>query len=114
MKLEVSDAVFSQNAASYLRHINTPNMAADILQIVKAHGKEKLNYYGYLCAHRACSELWSVLTCIVYIDSAGTVLGTTFATMYPDKIERMVLDGVVDAEQWYTGESLYYTLIVRG
>ena len=52
--------------------------------------------------------------CSVSIDSAGTLLGTTFATMYPDKIERMVLDGVVDAEQWYTGGPLDYSLIVRG
>ena len=113
-KGEVSDVIFGQNAASYLRHINTPNMAADMLQIVKAHGREKLNYYGYSCVSRSCDELWSVLTCIVSVDSAGTILGTTFATMYPDKIERMVLDGVVDAEQWYTGGPLDYSLIVRG
>ncbi|KZV71960.1 alpha/beta-hydrolase [Peniophora sp. CONT] len=81
-KGEVTNAIFGQNAASYLRHINTPNTAADMLQIVQAYGQEKITYYG---------------------TSYGTALGATFASTYPDKIERMVLDGVVDAEAYYAG-----------
>ncbi|KZV71961.1 hypothetical protein PENSPDRAFT_576805, partial [Peniophora sp. CONT] len=78
----VTNAIFGQNAASYLRNINTPNTATDMLQIVQAYGQEKITYYG---------------------TSYGTALGTTFATMYPDKIERMILDGVFDAEAYYAG-----------
>ncbi|KAF8464238.1 Alpha/Beta hydrolase protein [Kalaharituber pfeilii] len=33
--------------------------------------------------------------------SYGTLLGMTFGKMFPDKVERMVLDGVVDALDYY-------------
>jgi hypothetical protein len=35
--------------------------------------------------------------------SYGTLLGSTFATLFPDRVGRMILDGVVDAEKYYTG-----------
>lgn len=35
--------------------------------------------------------------------SYGTVIGATIATLYPDRINRMVLDGVVDTEDYYEG-----------
>ena len=45
-------------------------------------GAEKLIYWGF---------------------SYGTVIGATFALRYPDQVERMVLDGVVDAQDYYNG-----------
>jgi pimeloyl-ACP methyl ester carboxylesterase len=38
-----------------------------------------------------------------YGASYGTILGSTFAALYPSKVRRMVLDGVVDVKQWYSG-----------
>ncbi|KAF9040652.1 Alpha/Beta hydrolase protein [Panaeolus papilionaceus] len=64
-----------------LRYINTDQTARDMLSIVRAHGREKLQYWGF---------------------SYGTALGATFAAMFPDNVERLVLDGVVDVDDYYT------------
>ncbi|KAF5372034.1 hypothetical protein D9615_008127 [Tricholomella constricta] len=72
-----------------LAHINTDQTANDMLSIVRAHGKEKLLYWGF---------------------SYGSVLGATFASMFPDKVERIVIDGVVDIENYY--QSLWSTNLI--
>ncbi|KAG2014271.1 hypothetical protein CC2G_011104 [Coprinopsis cinerea AmutBmut pab1-1] len=71
-----------EEEGGYLEYINTPNTARDMLRIVRAFGREKIQYWGF---------------------SYGTVLGATFAAMFPENVERMVLDGVVDIENWYNG-----------
>lgn len=38
--------------------------------------------------------------------SYGTVLGMTYATLFADQVKRMVLDGVVNASAWYSGNSV--------
>ncbi|KAL4797992.1 Alpha/Beta hydrolase protein [Aspergillus venezuelensis] len=70
--------------------ISTPAVARDMLAFMEAEQRRlrrpmheaKLNYYGI---------------------SYGTVLGTTFAHLFPDNVGRMVLDGVADAEDIYNG-----------
>ncbi|KAK0202247.1 TAP-like protein-domain-containing protein [Desarmillaria ectypa] len=66
-----------------LNYISTDNVARDMLRINEAAGQEKLQYWGF---------------------SYGTVLGSTFAAMFPDKVERIVLDGVLDMDGYYSGD----------
>ncbi|KAK1779510.1 Alpha/Beta hydrolase protein [Copromyces sp. CBS 386.78] len=70
-----------------LEHSSTAYHARDLLAILEAMGEEKLKYWGF---------------------SYGTVLGGTFAAMYPDRVGRMVNDGNVDYEEWYNGTYLNF------
>ncbi|KAF9457253.1 TAP-like protein-domain-containing protein [Collybia nuda] len=77
---KVINGLAGERLLNLLPHINTDQTARDMLRITEAHGNEKLQYWGF---------------------SYGTVLGATFAAMFPDKIERMIIDGVVDVENYY-------------
>lgn len=59
----------------HLRYLNTPQTAADMNDILAAIGQDEMNYYG---------------------TSYGTILGTTYAQLFPEKVNRMVIDGVVN------------------
>lgn len=60
--------------------INTPQTAADMNSIMDALGQDGLYYIGY---------------------SYGTALGATYATLFPNRTERVVIDGVLDNFVWY-------------
>ncbi|VUC33981.1 unnamed protein product, partial [Clonostachys rosea] len=72
------------------KYENTPAVARDMLAFAElshaAKGKPK-----------ADAKLWFVGF------SYGGVLGTTFAAMFPERIGRFILDGVVDGEDYYGG-----------
>ncbi|KZW01575.1 alpha/beta-hydrolase [Exidia glandulosa HHB12029] len=63
------------------RFMDTASVATDMLNIVEKLGQDKLHYYGV---------------------SYGTLLGQYFAAIYPHKVGRMILDGVVDGVAWQT------------
>ncbi|EJC98519.1 uncharacterized protein FOMMEDRAFT_171120 [Fomitiporia mediterranea MF3/22] len=71
-----------ERAVDVAKTVSTPTVARDMLSIVEAAGQEKIQYWGI---------------------SYGTVLGATFAAMFPDKVGRLVIDGVVDSEEYYKG-----------
>ncbi|KAI4721962.1 hypothetical protein E4T48_01897 [Aureobasidium sp. EXF-10727] len=65
---------------SQKQHYYRPAMQQQLPNILSYEpGKEKLQYWGF---------------------SYGTYLGSTFAAMYPDRVHRIILDGVVDAENY--------------
>jgi pimeloyl-ACP methyl ester carboxylesterase len=64
-----------------LDHMRTTDNVNDMESIRKALGAEQINYYGF---------------------SYGTYLGQVYATLHPDRVRRMVFDGVVTPEDaWY-------------
>ncbi|THY63372.1 hypothetical protein D6C98_01206 [Aureobasidium pullulans] len=87
-------------------HVNTSPVARDMLEIIERHaewvskqvssetspgvaerlryikGEPKIKYWG---------------------NSYGTIIGQTFASMFPDRIDRMVLDGVCNAHDYFFG-----------
>jgi pimeloyl-ACP methyl ester carboxylesterase len=78
------------NVNDTAKYIGTVAVAQDMIRYIELaaedRGREpseaKLNYYGL---------------------SYGTVLGATFASLYPKRIHRMLLDGVVDSVDYYAG-----------
>ncbi len=65
-----------QNGA-ILRHMRTTDSVADMEAIRVALGAERINYLGF---------------------SYGTYLGQVYATLHPDRVDRMILDSNVDPE----------------
>lgn len=69
------DAACKQNTGSVLAHLDTVSAAKDMDVIRAVLKNDKLNYLGF---------------------SYGTFLGTTYATLFPEKVGRFVLDGAID------------------
>lgn len=61
-----------RNAGEIIKYVSTTSVARDMLEIMKQEGHEMLNYWGI---------------------SYGTVLGGIFASMYPDRVGRLIGDG---------------------
>ncbi|KAI1171946.1 Alpha/Beta hydrolase protein [Nemania sp. FL0916] len=79
------------NAAKNESHgyyVTTPAVAHDLVSFIEAEAK---------AAGQSPSDakLWC------YGVSYGTVVGATFASMFPSRVGRMVLDGLVNSEQYY-------------
>ncbi|KAG9199601.1 hypothetical protein G6514_008363 [Epicoccum nigrum] len=69
-------------------YIGTSFVARDMLSIIDALGEDKLQYWGI---------------------SYGTVLGQTFAGMFPDRVGRIVLDSTVRFDDYHSGQWITVT-----
>ena len=70
-----------KTAGRLLGHLKTTDNVADMDAIRQALGSAQINYYGF---------------------SYGTYLGQVYATTYPSRVRRMVLDSNVDPRRvWY-------------
>ncbi|KAJ4990883.1 hypothetical protein SVAN01_03672 [Stagonosporopsis vannaccii] len=80
----------SQKLSQDVKYINTPAVAYDMLHYIElaaaSRGEDsrtaKLNFFGV---------------------SYGSILGTTFAQLFPDRVGKMVIDGVMDPADYYDG-----------
>ncbi|MEU4694410.1 alpha/beta hydrolase [Actinoplanes sp. NPDC023714] len=74
-------AACAKAGGELLDHLRTEDTVRDIDLIRSALGADKINFYGF---------------------SYGTYLGQVYATLFPERVRRMVLDGVVDPGRvWY-------------
>jgi pimeloyl-ACP methyl ester carboxylesterase len=67
-----------RNAGPLLEHMSTLNVAKDLDQLRQAVGDSKLSYIGY---------------------SYGTLIGATYANLFPGKVRAVIIDGNVDPDQ---------------
>jgi pimeloyl-ACP methyl ester carboxylesterase len=74
-----------ENTGDLLGHVDTSSAAKDMDIIRAVLGSDRLNYLGF---------------------SYGTLLGTTYATYFPENVGRFVLDGVVDPTSTSSEDSL--------
>jgi pimeloyl-ACP methyl ester carboxylesterase len=66
----------------HAKYVNTPQTAADMNNILDALGQRDMIYWGF---------------------SYGTLLGQTYAGLYPERAKRVIIDGVVNQWQRYEG-----------
>ena len=76
------DASCAQRGGKIGDHMSTANVARDLDMLRQAVGDAKLNYAGV---------------------SYGTMLGQTYANMFPGNVRAMIIDGVLDPIAWTTG-----------
>lgn len=84
-----NDAVKNNSPHGYF--VTTPAVARDLLTFVEAEAE-------IIGQPPSDAKLWG------YAVSYGTVVGSTFASMFPERIGRLVLDGVMNAEQYYAND----------
>ena len=72
---EFADGCLAKNGADVLRHVSTQDAARDIEQLRRALGETTISYFGF---------------------SYGTLLGATFADLFPTSVRAAVLDGALD------------------
>jgi len=85
-----------RRSGALLRHVSSADTARDLNVLRRAVGDAKLTYLGF---------------------SYGTVIGATYANLFPDKVRAMVLDGTLDfvgnATGHYPGQGAAFPVDVR-
>ncbi|KAI1780359.1 Alpha/Beta hydrolase protein [Hypoxylon cercidicola] len=72
----------AETMGEYGKYFNTPQTAADMNSILDAVGQDDMVYWGF---------------------SYGTILGQTYAGLFPERSKRVIIDGVVNQFDWYQG-----------
>lgn len=72
------------NAGRIIDHMASADVARDLDLLRRLVGDQRLNYVGF---------------------SYGSILGQTYANMFPDRVGALVIDGVLDPVAWSTGQA---------
>ncbi|KAF1986796.1 hypothetical protein K402DRAFT_393421 [Aulographum hederae CBS 113979] len=108
------------------KHMNTPVVVRDMVEIAERFGEWRENEAKkmleeveeedfpekspdqYSAADAYQKALWKKgrEEILYWGFSYGTLLGATLSAMYPERVKRVVLDGVCDAEDYYEGKWL--------
>ncbi|MFP5370295.1 MAG: alpha/beta hydrolase, partial [Actinomycetes bacterium] len=86
------DACLAANG-EILEHVSTANVARDMDALRAAVGDERLTYLGY---------------------SYGTLIGATYASLFPDRYRALVLDGAVDPDLYFNDPMTHSTRFLLG
>jgi pimeloyl-ACP methyl ester carboxylesterase len=76
------DRACAADGGPILNHMSTANVVRDLDRLRLAVGDRKLSFAGY---------------------SYGTMIGQTYANMFPGRFRAIVIDGVLDPVAWTTG-----------
>ncbi|RDW94622.1 hypothetical protein BP5796_00385 [Coleophoma crateriformis] len=94
------DALYGND--SILKYVHTPSVARDMLSIVDAWDEWTDGLYKNVNEavplYDQADPLETRGKLVYWGFSYGTLLGATFASMFPDRVGRIILDGVVDAD----------------
>lgn len=71
-----------RNGRRIIRHMATANVARDMDLLRRAVGDEQMTFVGY---------------------SYGSLIGATYANMFPNRVRAVVIDGVIDPVSFATG-----------
>jgi pimeloyl-ACP methyl ester carboxylesterase len=107
---------YGEDENGILRHLNTAQTVEDMLQIVEKHGEwrdKEAKAVPPSKRHGGPEASQQIMERTKYRPgeekiqywgmSYGTVIGSTFAAMHPDRIGRLIIDGVVDPADHYAG-----------
>jgi pimeloyl-ACP methyl ester carboxylesterase len=72
----------AERRSEIVDHASTADVARDMDVIRQALGEEQLTYYGI---------------------SYGSLLGQTYAAMFPDRVRALIIDGVLNPIEWTVG-----------
>lgn len=108
-----------RNEKDMIRYVNTAQVVEDMVAIVERHGEWRQNQAQKIVKDTqgtTALQNHDILTRTAWKQgqeklqywgvSYGTALGQTFAAMHPDRVGRVVIDGVLDPTDYYSGSWL--------
>ncbi|PNS20103.1 hypothetical protein CAC42_5553 [Sphaceloma murrayae] len=91
-------------------YLTTASVARDMLELTEASARWRARQLEARSSHLVINKKPEETGLLYWGFSYGSYLGATYAALFPDRIERLIIDGVVDADD-YTAVDWYDDLI---